>query len=290
MEKIEKKKNIPLKILKVFAIVILCIAIVFVGGYLYIKYYLGFDIGKFKHAIDLLNKNYVSSNVITNTYNNENSINGFDKLFGSSEMYVEENGKYALNKESFESASLQNTTTLTDKELAGIINAYVNCYNKTDLEYFGENLTLKQIIFSNLIEQGDFYSITLTYTFQFDLYEQSKDLNQLSSFFLNLIPEKILITSCINLNISKTDCFDFSFTNSKFLINNLSEKETDEVLSILENFKLIKNEIINEIDSSFISSIFGGDSITGFVNRINACNGFEFINEDSQIKLQIKKY
>ena len=53
MEQANNKKRVGLTILKVLSIIVLVIVIIFVSGYLYIKYYLGFDISKFKRAINL---------------------------------------------------------------------------------------------------------------------------------------------------------------------------------------------------------------------------------------------
>ena len=283
-----KKNNVGLTILKIISIFVIVIALIFVGGYLYLKYYLGFDIAKFKNAIELLNKNYSQSQVVTENFSNSDTYSAFNKLFGGNNVYVENEGNYSFSKQNFKNTSIQQDANLSNKEFAGLLNTYVlNILEDADIQ---NNISLKQVIFSNLVESENQIEIDIKYTFEIELYESLGD-DFLSLIFSKYVPKKILLTSKIQLSINKDNMSNFSVLNKEFKINNLSQDQTSSVLSVFETLKILnfKNEVIQTVDNLFVESIFGGETTDGLINSINGSNGYDFLENNGEIFIKIKK-
>lgn len=283
------KKSVAFTILKTILIIVLCIILIFVGGYFYIKYSLGLDVGKFKYALDLLNKNYLQNQVVTEKFTNENTYQAFVKLFDTNEIFFEDGNGYCFNKEEFESSSLKHNAMLTNKEFAGLLNTFLLNYVK-EIEIL-ENIKLKQVSFSNLSLEEEFNQIDIKYTFEIEIYNFNTSEDVLTSFFSKYIPKKILLTSNCSLEFSNSDCFNYSFTNKNFKINNLCQEETNEVLEIFTSFHMLnfKEELVNSLDELFFNATFGGEMTDGIISHINDCEGYEFIINEGELFLKLKK-
>ena len=288
MSEEKRKTNIGFTILKIFLIVVLFVVLILVGGYFYVKYSLGIDIGKFKRALDLLNKNYLQTQIITDKYTNEDTNEAFIKLFGENEIYVKEGTDYTFDKNAFEASTIQQDTILSNKEFAGLLNIFLKNYIK---ELEDTDVNLRQVIFSNLTKEELVTSVEIKYTFEIKFYNSNEDENFLASIFTNNLPSKILLTSRALLNYSNSDCFDYSIANISFNINNLSKAETNEVLDVFSSLGIFnfKEGTANNIDEIFFSSIFGGESTEGLIANINNCIGYEFLLNEDEIFLKLKK-
>ena len=289
MEKDIKKTSVWVTILKVVGIIVLSLVVIFVGGYLYLKYALGFDLGKFKRAVELLNRSYNENTVITNKYSDSNIVDGFEKMFGENSIYTEQDGKYVFDKEAYGEATLQDDTLLSDKEFCGILNLFMSTYLE---DYFGDdaNTQLKQVIFSNLVEGEDSISVDIQFSIKLGLFGFNEGL-QIPSFFKKYIPQNFLLTSKICLTYSKIDCYNYSYSSINFRINGLTSGETNEILDTLTTFGITKNnnEIADYINRAVLTISFGGEGEEGFVARINGSNGYDFILKDGSIYLKLKK-
>ena len=212
----------------------------------------------------------------------------FNKLFGENDVYIENDGIYTFNKENFQNSCITSDATLSNKQFAGLLNTFIQNYLQ-ELEIEG-NVNLRQVVFSNLLEEENQIQIDIKYTFEIQLYEISSD-DFLTSLFSKLVPKKILLTSTVQLTIPKDNLFSYSISNKNFKINNLSKAETEEVLSALESLKIFspKNNIIGTIDNMFVSSILGGETTDGLINSINGSNGYEFLEDNGEIFIKIKK-
>ena len=288
MEKKIKNKNIGLTILKVVAIVILSFVLIFVGGYVYLKYTLGFDLVKFKRAVDLLNKSYSESSIIVNGYSDDDIVSGFNKMFGENSVYYEQEGQYVFNKQEYDDATLQDEVLLSDTELCGILNLYISNFLGEEVASENNNVNLKQIIFSNLVDEEEFVSVDLEFSFVIDIFDSSTNKEGVISFFSQFFPSKILLTSKICFKYSKTDCFNYSTTSISFKINNLTTSEIKEILEIINSLKITNSdeEIVAGINKIITDSLFGEN---GFVVTIDDSAEFEFVYIENNVYLKLKK-
>ena len=288
MEK-EKKHSAWLTALKVILIVIGSIAAILVGSYLFIKYYLGFDLIKIKNAIDLLNKDFSSTTLISQPYSDEDISSAFYKMYSDNSIYTETDGNYTFNKQELEESTLQSTAHLNNKELAGIFNLYIVNYQE-DLD-ISKGFQLKQIIFSNLVENAENVSVDIEFVFEINLANALKTDETISSLMSQYIPKKVIITSNSTLTYPKNHLSNYTFSNKDFKINNLSNNETNTVLDVFKMLKIVNetNEILTSANNMFFASLLGDEESDGFLSKFTDIDQCGFIENDGAILLEIKK-
>ena len=119
-----KAKHIGLTVLKIVLGVIAVIAVVLIALYCYLRFALGIDIIDIKQKLDLLNQPVSESQLISNSFEEQDGVSTLNKLFGDNQIYNNTGDEVSFNLEAFAAAALQQNTSLSDKELAAMFSLF----------------------------------------------------------------------------------------------------------------------------------------------------------------------
>lgn len=293
-----KKKSLGGTILKIILGIIGVIVLIVIGGYLYLRFALGIDIFDIKNKLDLLKKPVSESTLITDPFNDVNGTDVLEDMFGVNDICTTEEDKTIFNLEAYVQADLQLDTVLSNEELASVFSLFFENVDYTSLglnDDYSKYLTLKQIKFSNIVVSADSTSADINYIvkFEMDTYkEQISSTSGIVAFLINtFVPNNIYISSTFNIEIPVDSFEDYVVTNKNFLINNLTQQETNSVLDLVNLLSKddTKTTLPNTINEIFCDALFGGKGSAGLISSIKDLGGVEFCNTDSGIAIVIKK-
>lgn len=292
------KKSLLGTILKVVFGILGAIVVIAVGGYCYLKFALGIDIIDITKKLNLISNPVSESEIISNPFEKEDGVEVLSTMFGTNNIVSQEGNKYNFNLEAFVQADMQADTILSDNEIASLLALFIEGVDANssgiDNDLAGY-ITLKQISFSNFVSLTDEISFDINYVFVTDLtsvkQEASKE-NAIIGFLVNkFLPDKIYFNSIFNIQLSKENYQNYAITNGSFVLNKLNQEQTN---SILDVFSIISNEDLKttlptKINTMFCNTLFGGNGNKGLLGNIKDVSSIEFIEENSNIKIFIKK-
>ena len=278
---------------KILLGITLSIVILILGIYLYLKYALGIDIIDIKRKLDLINKEFAESTIVTSHYTNEDAYDGFTIMFGENSIYTknEDDENYTFNSEEFANSTLvSGDVSLTANQFASCINLFLKNFTNEEISVSEVNIgiNLKQIVFSNFEQAEANISVDVLTIVQFDFAgvknEIKKINNFLGGFILKYIPDNIYISTKALLSVNTEENYSYTVTPKTIRINNLTETQSQEILDLFS--KLYKNEkgdSLNEtLTNQFMDIIFSGAG-KGFLGSINGLNTFSFKLVDDTI-------
>lgn len=294
-----KKKNVLVTILKVVLSIIGIIALLLVGAYCFLKFAMGIDIFEIKNKLDLLNQPVNEQTLITKPYDEENGFNILEGLFGENDIYTKNGDEVTFNLEAYIAADLiQDESVLEDEELASLFSIFFKNvdYTKFGLEDdYSKFLTLKQIKFSNFVKDVDSTSVDINYVLKLEMGDFKDSYSSIGGIIAFLadtfIPNDIYITSNFNIKIPVVGFENYIVTNKSFLINNLTQNQTDGILDLIG--RLVKNDfkltLPIDVNKMFCDVLFGGKGSLGLISSIKDLGTVEFCEVESGIAIVIKK-
>lgn len=290
----KKKKTVLGTILKILAIVLAVIVFIVGSIYCYLRFALGIDIFDIKNKLDLLNKDVNESTLIKNSYLEEDISNGLNSVFGENTIYSkEENGEVVFNIEEFATLNLAEDAKLTDKQFCAIADLFVeHALSGTEQEEYAENIQIKQILFSNFSATENINSVNVNVIVKFSLMDIKNNLkkndNALTDFILNYIPDALYFTDDFIVQVNNTNN-TYTTESNYFIINQLSEQQSKEIINLFDKFFANDNGIVEDIHQTIIGCLFGTSENIGLINSINGAIGFNFEQVENTIYILLKK-
>lgn len=293
-----KKKSVFGTILKIILGILGVVVLVVVGGYCYLKFALGIDVIDISKKINLISQPVAESEIISNSFEKDDGVDVLSSMFGTNEIATKNGDKYSFNLEAYIQADLQGDLLLTDKEVASLLSLFIEGVDVNssgiDKDLIGL-ITLKQIKFSNFVDSVDSTSVDINYVFMADISAFKQNIvgeNALIGFLANkFLPDKLYISSTLNIQMPKENYRDYSFTNKSFCLNNLNQEQTNSILDIFSLFSNedLKETMPNKFNTMFCDSLFGGNGKKGVLGNIKEFASIEFVEEINNIKIFIKK-
>lgn len=285
-----KKRSFLGSFLKAILVIVIVIVTLIIGGYLILKYAVGIDIIDIKHKLNLLNANVNESEIISNPYSNADAFDAFNVMFGeNNNVYVQDGETFTFNAEELTNASLiSDEMQLTSNQLAGCTNVFISNSMSSDVDVSGFTLEaeLKQLMFSNLRNEEDVIKVDVNSVVKFDFAILKNEIKKANNFFgnfiLRYIPNNIYLTLNTELTIDAATNNGYTVTSKGVKINNLSEKQSNEVLDIFSKLYTDRETTLEtEITTQFTDLIFScnGNSLLSSLN----VESFTFKVENDQI-------
>ena len=105
------------------------------------------------------------------------------------------------------------------------------------------------------------------------------------------VPNNIYISSTFNIDIPLESFEDYVVTNKNFLINNLTQQQTNDVFDLvsLVSGEDTKTTLPNTANEIFCDALFGGKGSAGLISSIKNLGGVQFCETQSGIAIVIKK-
>lgn len=241
MEKV--KKNPWVTLAKVILILILVVALIFGGIFAFIK--IKYDINIFTTIKQLkaFGKEPNVEKIVSYPFDNDTLDAGLLKLdnVGLSSIYTKDGSKVTFDLENIENAVTINAElSLSDAELGAIVNAYFNSIMNSILSEDEQDLLgtaeVVQIKISNVENlAGGMTSAHFNIIAKVDM-GQFKSM--LTAFPLSLIkdyvPQTLYINATSKLTMTGNTMYTANYVDLK--LNNLSTKQTNELVKLLDKF------------------------------------------------------
>jgi len=271
---------------KFIGTIISIVILLAVGGYCYLRFAKGIDLIDIKKKMDLLNADYNESEIINNTYSNDDVVSGLQSMFGTNDIYTQdENGNYTFNLNQYIASSLTNGASLSDKQFCAVANVFLkSAVNSTEYN-LEDYLSVKQVDFNTLTKLEDSTSVNMDVIARIDFTDIK---NEAGSFFGNFIPDKVYLTINITVNIADATPDQFTYTCGDVIINKLTAEQSKSILTTINNLLSSNAVNTNDMAKSAMEALFGSDTKDGFVNSITGCGSFEFRDLDGKICIVLK--
>lgn len=278
-------------IFKFLGIFLSVIVVLVIAAYCFLRFSLGIDIFDIKNKIDLLNQPVDESKIITETYSDEDAVNGFNVLFGTDSVYSNNGEEYVFDLDEFIVTPVAANVKLTDEQFASIVNIFLNkVYSGKDKEDYAKYISLKQIQFSNLKVDGTKTSVDIKFISKID-FEKVKenmlaDERGLVDFITGFIPDNLFITSNFTISVDSTNVATYNVQSKSVILNQLSQQQSTETLQLLS--KIAGNGILAEnLNNTFASVLFGNQENKGFLDVLNGFSHFTFESDGTNIYICI---
>ncbi len=278
-------------IFKFLGIFLAVIAVLVIAAYCFLRFSLGIDIFDVKNKIDLLNQPVDESKIITETYSDEDAVNGFNVLFGTNSVYSNNGEEYVFDLDEFIVAPVAANVKLTDEQFASVVNIFLNkVYSGNDKEDYAKYISLKQIQFSNFKVNGTKTSVDIKFVSKID-FEKIKenmlaDERGLVDFITGFIPDNLFITSNFTVSVDSTNVATYNIQSKSVILNQLSQQQSTETLQLLS--KIAGNGILAEnLNNTFASVLFGNQENKGFLDVLNGFSHFTFESDGTNIYICI---
>ena len=293
MTKPKKQTNIFLTFLKILGIILGIIAFIVISLYCYLKFALGIDLIDIKRKLDLINKDVSESYIITNPYSSEDISGSLIGIFGDDTIYNSQEGSQSLNLQEFYSKDLLEQAKITDKQFCALTNAFLNEFLKeSDEDIINQNAQIKQIKFSNLINEGNKTKVDIQVIAKFDLSliknPLKKENNAITKLLIKYIPDSLYFTDNFTMEVNLSD-FSYSTKVNSFIINQLSQQDSSEIIKLYDRMFGQEKGFVEEMHQMAIEYLFGTDSKKGLINSINGIDGFDFEDIENTIYMILKK-
>lgn len=277
----KEKSNIWLSILKTILIIVVIIAIVFTSVYFLFKETLGINIFTISSVLQKIEN--PPDNMVIDVYDDKYIEDTYVKVFGSDTIYCENENGYSFSMSALAGSRLtMDTLNINAKELSAMLSVFP----VTDNWFYGENqASLREIRFLDFEEHTAKISVLAELDFS-SIKENLSSGNVIEEFIKNKIPNKMYFTAY--LNITKTGD-TFLGECEKVMVNNLSESESNEVLSLARIiFGLSSVEtLFDRLTTSFLDLAFNSSS--AFFNSTYEEIFVTFIENETEILLELSK-
>jgi len=293
-----KKGGLLSTILKIVLGLVAFVLIVCVGGYCYLKYALGIDIIDITKKLNLISQTPAESQIVTNSFEKQEGEAVLTTMFGENDIVTKNGDKYVFNLEAFVQFDLQSDIKLSDKQVASLYSLFLEGVDPAIIgidKDILDSVSLKQITFSNLVVTSDATSVDVNYILCTDLTNikaQATSKNAIMGFVVNkFVPDTLYINSTFNIQLPKDDYQSYTKTNISFVINNLNQQQTNDVLDILSfvSNEDLKESLPDKLNGMFCDALFGGNGNRGLMGNIKGVAGIEFLEDVDSIKIFIKK-
>ena len=293
-----KKKSILGAILKIVLGILGVVVLVAVGGYCYLKFAMGIDIIDITNKLGLLAQTPSESEMISTPYEKEDGVEVLSSMFGSNDIVTRDGDKYNFNLEAYIQADLQVEPYLSGSDAASLFALFIDGVDANSIgidEDLVKYISLKQIKFSNAVSTASSTSVDINYIFAADLLsikQSASEENAIIGFLVNkFVPDTLYLSSTFNIEFSKENYQDYTITNSSFIVNSLSQEQTNSVLDVLSLFSNedLKETLPEKLNTMFCNTLFGGDGKNGLVGSIKGVGSIEFIEQAQGVKMFIKK-
>ena len=276
-----RKNNIWLSILKIITIIAVIVLIVFTSVYFLFKETLGINIFTISSVLKKIEN--PPDNMVIDEYDDKYIADTYMKVFGSDTIYSENENGYSFSMSALAGSRLtMDALNINAKELSAMLSVFP----VTDNWFYGENqASLKEICFLDFEENTAKISVLAELDFS-SIKENLSSGNAIEEYIKNKIPNKMYFTTY--LNITK-DEDAFSGSSDKIIVNNLSESESNEVLSlarIIFGLSSAKN-LFDRLTTSFLDLAF--NSSEAFFNSAYEDIDVVFIENEAEILLRLSK-
>lgn len=291
MESTRKQSGVVSGIFKFLGVLLAVIAILVIAVYCFLKFSLGIDIFDIKNKLDLLNQSVDESKIITEVYDDEDAVQGFNILFGTNSVYENSGNGYVFNKDEFITSNLALDIKLTDEQFASIVNIFLNnIYDGSDSEDFANYIALKQIEFKNFKIDGTKTNVDVKFVAKIDFEKVKttmlKDEKGVVDFIANLIPNNIYITSNFTIGVDSINPTTYTVQSKSVILNQLSAQQSKETLQLLG--KIAGSGILPEnLNNTFATVLFGNNENKGFLDVLTGFSYFTFESDGTNIYLSI---
>jgi len=282
-------------IFKFLGLLLFMVVIIFVVGYCYLRFSMGIDVFDIVKKLNLLKQGVSESQVVTQPYDNQDSVDGLQVLFGSNTIYTQDGQEYVFDEDEFIVSELVGDVNLTDEQFAGVMNLFLNnIYSASGSQDFAQFVQLKQVKFDNFKISSEKTNVDVTVVSKLDFSKFKESMNKNGNFVVDilngLIPNDIYVTANITVTIDEANSNSFTTKGNYVIINNLSKEDSKGVLDLLDIVAGNSGKsLVEEINSTFATLMFGNDEQEGFLNVITGYSSFTFEQESTNIYISLKK-
>ena len=280
-------------IFKFIGLMFLVVAILLTIAYCYLRFSMGIDIFDIKKKLDLLRAPVTESEVVTNPYEDQNAVDGFNIMFGTNTIYQDNGDGYEFNKQEFVLKEITADVQLSQEQFASILNLFLNNLYQNLNDEFYKHIELKQVSFSNLKVTAETTSADVTVVAKIDFLNAKENISNsagsVGSFLSGLFPNSIYFTGNFTVSIDNANP-DTVTTQSNFVkLNKLTEEETSQIFGLFNKLTGEEEFLSTTINETFATIMFGDNQNDGLVDVISGCGYFTFEQVDENICISLKK-
>lgn len=299
----EKTRKSPLiTILKVLLVLAIVIVAFLVAGYFLIKNVMGIDIIALRRSLKALNKLPDQTTYISNPYTEADYANARQKFadVGLGAIIGEDGlNEYfsALeeNDETYESLHMTSTLSLTDKELASVLNKTIaGSINSSLSQDQNFSIELLEVKFSD-VTKSEISSFNKTQAnveiiLKFNITSFAKGLKKFPlSILTKYLPD--IIYAKVNFTITNAqEDFEYVTEVKSLNLNALSEKDTAKLINQLAFMDIgTVNNVANIAVEAFTGILFKNSDGEGIFSSLNyaGAKDYEFVTVDGTQYLNI---
>lgn len=284
-----------MQLIKTIFVFVLIIVLILVGGCIFINYKFGVNVPSLLNDVRILNQEVDVNRLAPNVYTEED-LEAAKKVTDISLeglITVDENGNYEVNADKV-SKDMHLDVKLSDRQIAAMIDNVLESEATIDsgsgelgdLKEYGFKLV--QVQFSNKVGN----SVDINVVFKFDL-TPFKD--QMTEFPIDkaksIVPESLYFSTTVTLTKIGSS-FDYSTVGKSLTVNNLSEKQTEEVFETLNLFAGFgtSTDFAKMTGDVFVNALIGSSESAGLTSDLASvgASSFDFISENGENYYVIK--
>ena len=284
-----KRRSCLMSLIRTIFVFILIIVLLVVGVCVFINYKFGINVPSLVNDVRILNQEVKINKIAPNVYTAEDldSAKKVTDISLEGLITVDENGNYEVNADKV-SKDMHLDVKLSDRQIAAMIDnvleseAVIESASSElgDLKEYGFKLI--QVQFSNKVGN----SVDINVVFKFDLTPIKE---QMIEFPLDkvksIVPESLYFSSTVTLTKIGTG-FDYTTVGKSLTVNNLSQKQTEEVfetLNLLAEFGT-STEFAKMTGDVFVNALIGSSESAGLTSDLASvgASSFDFVSENGE--------
>ncbi len=264
------------KLLTFILAIVGVIAIIGVGGYVFVRVKYDIDLFNTVGQLKTINEKVDEKVMCPHSFTSDDMADVKTIVNGSVEgmiTYDETNGYY-VNLENL--ANMNTLIKLSDKQVGALAEKVIEEETQGKVNVGDNTFTyeLKQIQFSNVENGGcDFNTVV---KLDFTDYKST-----LVNFPFNLIkkyvPDSFYVSSTVTVE-KKTEAFSYEVSHKELRINNLTKEQTDDMFHTLDViFKMGTSDSFNQlIGKTVVDTLIGNESQKGFAYSLKSHGATDF--------------
>ena len=292
-----KRKPFWLKFL--ISLLSIIFTFVIIVGILYSILYFGFKVNLIKVAKDIktLNQPVYLENFATNSFDSPSNMAEAKAITDKNlPGYITYNETEGYKLSSSVTSNMLGDLVFNDKQVGAILDNIINSQEKIEVQ-IGSIINLLdygfkiiQVKFDNLKVLEDKKEVDFNIIVKVELDKLKDKLKFPLTLFKNYIPKNLYLSCTVTINKNATP-FNYSTTEKSLVINNLSEKQTEELFKTVNILLKVGSakEFSKIIADSFVNTLIGNENISGMAYSLKnvGATDFDFINKDNQINYVI---
>lgn len=268
------------------------IAILVVGGYIFVRTTYDIDLFNTVGQLRTLNQKVDEAKLCPNAFTTDDMASAktvINSSVANMITYTEEEG-YRINLNGITSP-MTSEIRLTDKQVGALANLIVQqeLDGKITINNKDCSLTVLQVTFSN-VDNG---SVTFNTTVKIDITPLKKDMTSFPySYVSGYVPNYLYVSSTVDVKKEST-AFTYTVSHNNITLNNLNSEDTEDLFHTLDTVaKIGSAKDLNEsIGNIVTNTLIGNENNSGIAYALKSIGAtdYNFI-QDSEINYFVIEY